>query len=220
MAPERSDRGRRVAAVIVAIIVTGIVAFSLGRLSAPVASAPSNLSIEAGFARDMQTHHDQAVELSFIIRDETSDPEVRLLAYDIARSQSQQSGQMYGWLAAWRLPQAAAEPSMTWMTRPTREGEAGHAHGASDSAHTPGDPMPGLATAQQVSKLQSLTGVPAERYFLELMIAHHTGGVEMANALLDRSTESTATALAQSVVTAQSSEITLMKSLLRARGGA
>jgi len=37
-------------------------------------------SAEAGFARDMQVHHDQGVELAMIVRDRTDDPDVRLLA--------------------------------------------------------------------------------------------------------------------------------------------
>lgn len=211
------SRARSAIAVVIVLVLAATAAFAIGRLSAPVSSAPSTLSVEAGFARDMQVHHDQAVELAFIIRDLTDADDVRTLAYDIARTQSQQSGQMYGWLNEWNLPQAEAEPSMTWMTRPPLTGTSAHDHDPNSSAHTPGAPMPGLATAEQITKLKSESGVEAEKDFLTLMIAHHKGGVEMAEALLERSTDRVETAFAKNIVKAQTSEITLMESMLAER---
>lgn len=213
----RGGRARIAAASVVVLALVAVGAFAVGRLSAPVATAPGNTSAEAGYARDMQTHHAQAVELAMIVRDETDDPDIRLLAYDIATSQSQQAGQMFGWLAEWNLPQAEPEPSMTWMTRPPITGGTGHAHGAGDSAHTVGDPMPGLATPEQIAELKTLTGVPAEKKFLELMIAHHKGGVLMSEALLDRSEERVVVSLATGIVKAQTSEIGYMEDLLALR---
>jgi uncharacterized protein (DUF305 family) len=204
---------------LVAIVVVGAVAFSVGRLSTLQNPTPTTESAEAGFARDMQTHHNQGVELSFIVRDLTDDEAVRLLAYDIATTQGAQSGMMRGWLAAWGLPQGSAEPSMTWMARPTLEGE-GHDHGSGASAHEPGEPMPGLATPEQIAELKTLTGVPAERMFLQLMIAHHQGAIEMAEAALDRSTNTTVRTFATGVVKAQQSEIDLMESMLAERPAA
>ncbi|MET0716677.1 MAG: DUF305 domain-containing protein [Mycetocola sp.] len=51
--------------------------------------------------------------MAFLDRDRTDDSEVRLLAFDIATTQGQQSGQLYGWLAERGLAQASSEPSMT-----------------------------------------------------------------------------------------------------------
>jgi uncharacterized protein (DUF305 family) len=232
MAPARSPeaeqanerRGSHLSTRLVVALILGAallvaVAFSVGRVTVPsVAATPSTTSAEAGFARDMQTHHLQAVEMSLIIRDLTDDDEIRLLAYDIATAQQQQAGQMFGWLEVWGLPQAAPEPSMTWMTRPTLDG-ATHEHGdgEGESAHVPGDPMPGLATAEQLATLKSLEGVEAERLFLELMIAHHVGGVEMAEAVVDRSDDRVVTKLAGGMVTVQEKEIDLMTEMLDAR---
>lgn len=204
---------------LVAIVVVGAVAFSVGRLSTLQNPTPTTDSAEAGFSRDMQTHHNQGVELAFIIRDLTDDPDVRLLAYDIATTQAGQSGRMSGWLDAWGLPAGSSEPEMTWMTRPTLEGE-GHNHGSGDDAHAAGEPMPGLATPEQIAELKTLTGVAAERMFLELMIAHHHGAIEMAEAVLDRSTNTTVRTFATGVVKAQESEIDLMESMLEERPAA
>ncbi|MCU1423797.1 MAG: hypothetical protein JWM51_88 [Microbacteriaceae bacterium] len=215
--------GRRIRLIVAGVVVAALLvaaAFAAGRLSAPVASAPSTTSAEAGFARDMQVHHNQAVEMSMIVRDLTDDEDVRLVAYDIATSQARQAGQMYGWLDNWNLPQAAPEPSMTWMSRPTLDGASSdhdHTGGTAEPAHAPGEPMPGMATDAQLDELKSLTGLDAERYYLTLMIAHHKGGVEMAEAVLARSTERVVVSLATGVVTAQSSEIELMESMLAER---
>lgn len=208
----------------VALVVVAVVAFSAGRLSTLGSAAPSTTSVEAGFARDMQVHHQQGTELAMLVRDRTSDPDIRLLADDIATTQAQQAGQLYGWLRVWGLPQAASEPSMTWMTRPPTAGGSGHdAHaGAGDTAdaggsHVPGEPMPGLATPAQIDELSAATGVEAERIFLELMIAHHRGAIEMAEAALARSTNDVVVPFATSVAESQAAEIALMEELLAER---
>jgi len=214
--------GRRVRLIIAGVVAAALVvvgAFAAGSLSAPTVTAPSTTSAEAGFARDMQTHHNQAVEMSLIVRDLTDDQDVRLLAYDIATSQSQQAGQMNGWLTVWNLPQTAPEPEMTWMSRPSLKGvshEGMSDMGTGETSHEPGSPMPGMATAEQLASLKAATGDEAVRQYLTLMIAHHKGGVEMADAVLVRTNERVVRSLAASIVKAQSSEIGYMQDLLAA----
>jgi len=227
-------------ALAVAVVIVALLSLAVGRLTAPNPAPPSTISAEAGFARDMQEHHNQAVELALIVRDRTDDPDTRLLAYDIATSQSQQSGQMFGWLAEWGLPQAPAEPSMTWMLRPPLGGDGGHSGaGHSDSSNggsidgampdmampdmatpdmaTPGMAMPGMATREQILQLEGLSGQQAEVQFLELMIAHHRGGVEMAAAILTRSDVNVVRDLASGILSVQESEIALMERMLNER---
>jgi uncharacterized protein (DUF305 family) len=218
MPPERRSLGARrltlIVVAAVAAVMVGIVGFSVGRLSTIDNPTPSATSAEAGFARDMQVHHLQGAELSMLIRDRSDDEDVRRLAYDIALTQSQQAGQLYGWLVEWNLPQAAPEPAMTWMTRPGRSGDD---HGHTEGAHVPGDPMPGLATPEQIAELTAASGVEAERTFLTLMIAHHLGAVEMAEAVQDRANNTSVLGFANSVIVSQDAEITLMESMLRDR---
>lgn len=218
--PEQAPASRTQRLVIAAVLAAALLllgGIAIGRLTSPnPPSTPSTTSAEVGFARDMQTHHQQAVELAMIIRATSEDPAVLTLAYDIATTQAQQAGQMYGWLSSWGLPQAAPEPSMTWMTRPTLDGSA-HEHGSAAEAHVAGEPMPGYATGAQIDALEATTGEQADAPFLELMITHHEGGVEMANALLDRSENEVATSLARGIVAAQQSEIDYMRDLLAAR---
>lgn len=216
----RPSRGRLTLAAIVAAAVVALVAFSAGWLAAPRIATPSDTSVEAGFSRDMQEHHNQAVDMAMIVREQSEDPEIRQLAYDIATSQANQSGQMYAWLNLWGLPQAASQPSMTWMLQPVIDGsDGGHAHtsAAGTGDMVPGEPMPGMATAADLDRLSQLQGVEAEKLFLELMIAHHKGGVEMAEAVEARSSNPLVLALAKSIVFAQSGEIDYMNELLAAR---
>ena len=92
---------RVVVAALVALVVGLVGGLAISRAGGD--DLPADDSVAAGFARDMQTHHDQAVEMSWIIYDRTDDSLVRSLAYDIARTQESQSGQMAGWLQVWGL---------------------------------------------------------------------------------------------------------------------
>lgn len=221
VAEDWMDQGKspstgRVAVIVVALVVVvlaSVVAYSAGRLSILGNPIPTDTSAEAGFARDMQVHHNQGVEVAMIVRDRTDDPDIRLMAYDVAMTQAQQSGQLYGWLNQWGLSQAGSEPSMTWMARPGSSG-AGHSHMAVSPAQ---GRMPGLATAAQIAELSNASGIEAERVFLTLMIAHHRGAVDMAEAVLDRTSNSSVQAFATAVVKSQTAEIDFMTTMLAER---
>lgn len=199
-----------------AVVLVAVAAFSFGRLSTLVETTPGDTSPEAGFARDMQVHHQQGAELATLISDRSEDPDLLLLAYDIAATQTQQAGQMYGWLRAWGLPQAGAEPSMAWMMQPAG-GNTMPSHASMDNSSAP-MAMPGLATPEQIAQLRATTGVDAERLFLELMITHHRGAVDMANAVLARSTNTVVVELAQSIIQSQTAEMKVLEQMLDERG--
>lgn len=212
--------------LVTAAVLTGVIVLVMGLAGGWMLAArqadPSTTSAEAGFARDMQQHHDQAVQMALIVRDNSVDPEIRSLSYDIATSQAQQSGQMYAWLNDWGLPQASTDAPMTWMSQPVLGGSAdsGHGHGAPSgdpsSTVSPGV-MPGMATEEELESLRQSTGTEADVLFLTLMLAHHKGGVEMAEAVLDRSDHPLVTTLARAIVFAQSGEIDYMEELLAQR---
>lgn len=119
---ERRDPWRSRMIWIPALVASGVVVGVLATLAlqpattAPApAATPRDDSAEAGFARDMQTHHAQAVQMSMMVRERTSDPDIRSLAYDIALTQQHQIGQMYDWLVQWDLPQTGSQDPMAWM---------------------------------------------------------------------------------------------------------
>ncbi|WP_406739452.1 DUF305 domain-containing protein [Streptomyces sp. NBC_00853] len=184
------------------------------RTAAP--RTPDLRSPDAGFARDMAVHHQQAVEMSFIVRDRTQDEAVRTLAYDIANTQANQRGMLLGWLDLWGLPKVVAgEPPMSWMG--TSGGHGGH---AGHDAAKPGALMPGMATKEELDQLGGASGRDAEVLFLQLMTDHHKGGVTMAEGCAQQCETPVERALAQGMVDAQRSELTLMADMLRQRGAA
>ncbi|MGW0290492.1 DUF305 domain-containing protein [Streptomyces tuirus] len=167
---------------------------------------PSAESADAGFARDMAVHHQQAVEMSYIVRDRTKDEEVRRLAYDIAQTQANQRGMMLGWLDLWALPKVSSEPPMTWM-------DMGGMASGKDGAL-----MPGMAADSEMRKLGELDGKQAEVFYLQLMTDHHKGGIHMAEGCVAKCQVGVEKRLAQGMVDAQQSEISLMADMLEQRG--
>lgn len=200
----RGGLGWWVAVVAAVSLVLGVAGTLLALRVTGSGSAPDS-GADAGFARDMQTHHRQAVDMGFLVRDRSQDEAVRTLAYDIITSQQQQAGQMYGWLVQWGLPQTGPAAPMAW---------AGGEHGAHVED---GEPMPGLATPEQLDELRAATGDQADRIFLRLMIEHHRGGVAMAKAALADARTDEVRTLAGAIDRAQTAEIALMEGMLRER---
>ena len=200
---------------VVALIAVAVVAvaFAIGRFTAFGATAapahPSTTSADAGFARDMQVHHTQAVLMAMEIYRKTADDELRALSYDIATTQSGQRGEMYGWLVEWGLPQASYQPLMTWMEK---SGE--HSHGDT-SALTQEQLLGemGMATDAQLDRLRTLDGQPADCLFLELMIRHHQGAIPMAEAIIELGDEARVAEVAGTIVSGQSAEIDAMRDI-------
>lgn len=186
--------------------------------------APALYSADAGFARDMAVHHQQAVEMSFIVRDRTKDEAVRSLAYDIANTQANQRGMLLGWLDLWGLPKVVAdEAPMSWMGSADGHDMAGHdmsGHDMGGATTKPGALMPGMATKEELERLGSAEGRDAEVLYLQLMTDHHKGGVAMAQGCASQCTTPAERKLAEGMVAAQRSELTLMADMLKQRGAA
>lgn len=161
---------------------------------------PGEGSAEAGFARDMSVHHAQAVEMAEIVRDKTGSEEIRLMAADMALTQQGQIGRMQGWLDAWNLPATGAEPAMSWMGHPT-EGR-----------------MPGMASPEEIERLQNAPPAEADRLFLRLMIPHHQAAVPMAEAAMARTDQPEVENLAGAITATQEAEIRTMREMLEERG--
>ncbi|MGW3078181.1 DUF305 domain-containing protein [Kitasatospora sp. NPDC001132] len=193
------------AAVALALGVPALVASGTSASGSSTLSVPADDSPEAGFARDMATHHQQAVDLSFVVRDRTADEPTRTLAFDIINTQANQRGMMTGWLDQWGLSQHSTATPMAWM-------KMGHDYQAHD-----GSLMPGMATNTQIAKLRTLSGRDAEVFYLQLMIEHHKGGVEMAQGYVDKARNDAEKRLAQTMVVAQTSELQLMTDMLKER---
>ncbi|MEU0042972.1 DUF305 domain-containing protein [Streptomyces werraensis] len=217
--PDEASDGRRPAsarwliagaAALVALILTMGISTMTRLGNDQVVSVPAADSADAGFARDMAVHHQQAVEMAYIIRDRTTDEDVRRLAYDIAQTQANQRGMLLGWLDLWGLPKISSDGYMAWM-----EGEGHDGHETKS-----GSLMPGMATRTDIDQLNKARGQAAEVLFLQLLTEHHAGGVTMARACVEQCTVPQERALAKGMVDAQQSEIVLMADMLKERGAA
>lgn len=233
MSPARVRRTRWLAGSVVgvAVLCAGAAAVATARDDGPAPAAasaprtPSAGSADAGFAREMAVHHQQAVEMSFVVRDRTKDEDVRRLAYDIANTQANQRGMLLGWLDLWELPKTtpAGQEPMAWMSGHPGGHAGGHGgHGGGEAgfeAHD-GALMPGMATRTELKALGAAEGVKAEVLFLQLMTDHHKGGVTMAEGCAELCAVPAEKRLAQGMVEAQRSELDLMADMLAARGAA
>lgn len=209
---DRSPAGLRWWGVLLIVLAVAGAAFAVGRFTAFGTSAPvpGDSSPEAGFARDMQVHHTQAIEMAMTIYRKTDDDGIRTLSFDIATAQAGQRGEFYDWLVQWGLPQRSAAPLMQWM-----QSAPEHAHGTADEPLSDDELRAemGMATPAELTQLDEATGTAADCLFLELMIRHHEGAVPMAEALVDLGSDPRAVQVAGGIVQTQSAEIDLMRSI-------
>lgn len=156
-----------------------------GMSSSPSAEVEFN-SADSMFATMMIPHHEQAVEMSDMILGKTGvDEEVLELAEQIKAAQAPEIELMQSWLETW------GEPS---------PGEMNH-----------GD---GMMSADDMAALEAAEGEEASRLFLEQMIVHHQGAIDMAETELEDGINPDALELAQTIIDAQTAEIATMQELL------
>lgn len=185
-----------------AVAASLLAGLAIGVLALRPDPPPGDASAEAGFARDMITHHDQAVTMGMIAYQHASNPEVRQLGYDIAMTQQGQIGMMYQWLRDWDLDPTGSQPRMAWMADeldPATIRETGL--------------MPGMATSEQLTELREAEGVAVDRLFLELMTYHHLGGLHMIDGVLERTDNPEVTWLAEVMRLGQEKEMQVMSDL-------
>lgn len=156
---------------------------------------------DVGFLQDMRWHHDQAIDMAIIFLDlPGTDLQLRRDAQDILVGQSQGTGLMVQLLRSFGKPEdPPTDIGMAWMGEPTLL-----------------DRMPGMASAEQLDALRLSSGAVADETFVTLMVAHHQGGLHMAQYIVDYGTDSSVKELAQTIVTAQTDEISILRTDLAA----
>jgi uncharacterized protein (DUF305 family) len=196
-----TGRGRAGAVWLAAALILGLLAGLAIGLLAPRLSTPGDDSAEAGFLRDMSSHHAQAVEMSMIAHANSTNPSVVTLSSDIALTQHGQIGYMQAWLRDWNLSPSGSQPPMAWM----RDSGGSLQNGL----------MPGMATPEELTALRKATGKELDVQYLTLMRRHHLGGIHMTQEILEVSDNEDVTWLAETMVRSQQSEINLIDSMLK-----
>ena len=159
-----------------------------GSSSAPH-SADAAAQADIDFAMNMIAHHQQAIEMSdVLLGTQGADPEVAELAERIKAAQQPEIDTMTRWLTAW-----GEDPAMGGM----RHGD-------------------GMMSPDDMAALEDADGPTASRLFLEQMIVHHEGAIEMAEQELAEGKDARARDLAQRVIDDQTAEIAEMRSMLDA----
>ena len=196
---------RRTLVSIAALLLALTTGVAIGVLI-PILQRPGDESAEAGFARDMQTHHTQAVEMSMVLYGRSTDAELKTIAWDIALTQQAQIGIMSTWLANWHLSPTGPGPAMAWMNTPPIHGEKPMA-GAPMTVNADGL-MPGMASAAELNQLRTASSPQLDILYCQLMIRHHLGGITMIDGILARTDRSEVRELAEPMRTSQRLDIT------------
>lgn len=146
------------------------------------------------FVQMMIVHHEGAIEMADLIVERASAEQVRELGERVRDAQGPEIEQMTGWLESW------GEESPSGMDM------GGMGHGGMD--------MGGMDQQEAMEALEDAEGAEVDRLFLELMIEHHRGAIEMAQAQVDNGRNAAAIALAEDIIAAQEAEIAEMEQML------
>lgn len=184
------------------VLVTGLGCRSVANAPAADPARPAVAKATAAdvdFMKGMIGHHAQALEMTALLYTRTTRPEMKLLAERIDVSQGDEIKMM-----------------KTWLTTRGEEVPSEHAH------HMGGPLMPGMLTAEQMTKLGAAKGDEFDRLFLEAMIFHHLGAITMVEKLLaspGAAQESEIADFASHVDSDQKMEISRMRALLKTLKG-
>ena len=162
--------------------------------------SPTHVEADSQFMLDMIEHHNQAIVMTGFVDERTENRDIRLLAERMTVSQEAELELMIRWLQDRVIP--------------VNEVDGGHnGHGGD------GDAMPGMLTDAQLDGLEAATGADFERLFLEYMIQHHEGALQMVGELYAAGGghESDIDQFARHVESDQSIEIARMQQMLADR---
>jgi uncharacterized protein (DUF305 family) len=171
-----------------------------GSGSTSTISVPADAAFNAmdvAFAQGMIPHHAQAVEMAEMALAISTDPTVRALAEKVKAAQDPEITLMTSWLEAWG------------QSVPDRNGPMGH-----DGTGPGGMMMSGMMSEAEMAQLGAARGGEFDRMFLEMMIRHHEGAVQMAQQQLADGKYPPAKDLARAIMAAQQAEIDQMRALL------
>jgi uncharacterized protein (DUF305 family) len=185
---------------ILLLAVAGLLgSFGIGYLLGSQSSDLSHNSVDVGFLQDMRIHHEQAsiMAMTYLEASPNGDTVQRMIAREILLTQSMETGRMIQLLRMFKESETnLTDQVMGWMNEPT-----------------PIDRMPGYATDQQMEQLQKSRDAEADALFRDLMIAHHLGGVHMAEYAMENAKHPEVRKMAESMLREQTGEINELRSL-------
>lgn len=180
--------------IVTALLIAGMIGWMVG-----ANSRVGHNEVDTGFLQDMREHHEQAVLMGFIFRGlPDTDPGLRTVSASIVRGQSIEVGRMIQLLRDFDEAEANdGDTSMNWMGMSADPGS-----------------MPGMASEAELDELGQSSGREADRLFVELMTAHHLGGIDMAEFAAENGQNDEVRLMAESMAAAQRGEIVEMEGQL------
>lgn len=147
-------------------------------------------SADVTFATGMIPHHQQAIEMSDMALEQAQDPKLKELAQQIKDAQQPEIDQLTEWLTTWDEPVP------------------------SDSGGHSGHDMSGMMSAEDMQMLEQANGAEFDTMWLEMMIEHHKGAVEMAEIEKSEGAYPEAITMAEEIIKSQQAEIDEMQQML------
>lgn len=158
------------------------------------------------FAQMMIPHHSQAIEMSDMLLAKQDIPaDVTALAEQIKTAQGPEIAQLESWLEQWGEPTEMPETGNNDM--PGMDMDEGM-----DGME--GMQMEGMMSEEDMQALSDAQGTDAARLFLEQMIAHHEGAIDMAQTEIEDGQFPDAVEMARTIADTQQQEIDTMRQLL------
>ena len=201
--PARTARLGTVVVVAIFALTSCSLTFNIGNDGSPSSQRESAESSgeftmnELMFAQMMIPHHEQAIEMSELALSRSTNDSIRDLSERIIAGQEPEIEIMQGWLD--RTDSAIGDGQMgSGMDNPMGQGGKGGMGG-----------MGGMATESELRELATLESPEFDLMFLELMIDHHEGAIDMVR-MISRSDHREVSDLAEDIVRVQREEITEM----------
>jgi uncharacterized protein (DUF305 family) len=179
---------------VVAVLVAGL----LGVTTAGASAAPATYNdVDVMFTGMMIPHHYQALVLSELVPDRSSDAQVQSLASRIDLEQGLEIGTMRGWQGSNGLPKTDPVTSYEEMLADPEMVEE-----------------MGMASPEELAELETLSGNDFDVLFLNLMITHHEGAVRMLRDVLLHGQNLDLQQQAQEMMSTQRAQIGIMQDIL------
>lgn len=205
-----SLRTTRLAAVFIAIFAALFLTSCSGssdhtethQADEPVGTAqpPGFNADDHAFATNMIPHHEQAIELAAMVPDRSTNADVIALAAKISAEQEPEIKALRVFL-------------VQWDENPDDDASQGE-HGA----HGGHGAMAGMVDEATMTKLQSLRGTEFDTLWLQSMVSHHQGAIEMAKAEVANGQNEDVKRMAQTMIDTQQAEIAQMNQMLKGGG--
>lgn len=157
----------------------------------PSPAGPTYNAADVRFVRMMIPHHQQAIQMAGLAPQRAGSAGVIAVAERIRGTQQPEVDVLTGWLRDRGL---TIDPR-----RPT-----GHDH----------EGMHGLQSAAEIAALTATTGTDFDRMFIDMMIEHHQGAIQMAQEVLTTGLDQQLRELARNIAFEQAVEVDRMRDLL------